>query len=804
MADFTDKVAKARAAGYSDDEIVQFLSSGDMSSKIKQAKDAGYSSAEIVNHLGGSQQMAKGPADASTAINDPEWAKKGRTLYKESNGSDFKGSDADAAKWLNNYLYDFNYRLAGVGTDNARGTLDTAAQISGYSDAGKKAFVDAQTQFENMNTTLGGVGEATKRVLTDPTTDIGLGTFGLGTAGAQATKAAAKKGVTELAKIGAKQAAKRGAAVGAAEGAVYGTVSDLGQQQAMVNAGGQEAIDPMQTAQTAGIGAVTGGVLGGAGGAIAGGIAGRNPAVRAARQLEQDPQKALRGAEITQNIADAQATRDVPMGLSDVNQQADVLRSDILKSLKELSLPNDKLQLYRERLTKARGLTAKQVDELRATPEGNVVADNIQVLKQMRDMVAPQASEGGIKRALRTGIDYMPVPRVVGDALKYAFLKPRRTGEEMISRTVSPKNLKIAQEITRLGGQSEAAIGRQNLASSVDIVRKAKEAIRTTVSSQRKLEDIVPGFTDLPAHLQQGLRVAAQAKVQKEIDTALAAAEKMKIAEIKARNKNIAEAKQSMRFQEYQLKQKERSEKGAQSEAEKVKRDNIAGAKREQNFQWNMMAQRQREEQRAAKAIADAEAAAAQAQTKQEREFNQALAATNRIIRFREAMRKLKEKEAVSEVARSIGLPPHGQSIGLAPKAPRQAKAKVEASLKNETKKAEASANAHSKAAQSNEGYPSPARNEIAYQGGKDLIVGYQEQAKEFANSTPDKKLGDLIRKSVEKFERTRGRSRQAERMTIYREALEEAEKMGEEAFYYVDRYLEPLALVFEQPKGSK
>lgn len=487
MADFTDKVSKARAAGYSDDEIVQFLSSGDMSSKIKQAKDAGYSSAEIVNYLGGSQQMAKGPADASTALNDPNWAKKGRTLYKESNGSDFKGSDADAAKWLNNYLYDFNYRLAGVGTDNARGTLDTAAQISGYSDEGKKAFVDAQTQFENMNTTLGGVGEATKRVLTDPTTYIGLGTFGLGTAGAQATKAAAKKGVIELAKIGAKQAAKRGAAVGAAEGAVYGTVSDLGQQEAMVNAGGQEAIDPMQTAQTAGIGAVTGGVLGGAGGAIAGGIAGRNPAVRAARQLEQDPQKALRGAEITQNIADAQATRDVPMGLSDVNQQADVLRSDILKSLKELSLPNDKLQLYRERLTKARGLTAKQVDELRATPEGNVVADNIQVLKQMRDMVAPQASEGGIKRALRTGIDYMPVPRVVGDALKYAFLKPRRTGEEMISRTVSPKNLKIAQEITRLGGQSEAAIGRQNLTTQVDIAKQAREAAKKAVAAKSAL-----------------------------------------------------------------------------------------------------------------------------------------------------------------------------------------------------------------------------------------------------------------------------------------------------------------------------
>lgn len=486
MADFTDKVAKAREAGYSDDEIVQFLSSGDMSAKIKKAQEAGYSASEIVTHLGGAAKPT-GPADASTALSDPEWAKKGRIIYRENNGSDFSGSDEEAAQYLNDYLYDFNYRLAGVGTDNARGTLDTAAQIAGYSDEGKAAFADAQTQFENMNTTLGGVGEATKRVLTDPTTYIGLGTFGLGTAGAQATKAAAKKGVTELAKIGAKQSAKRGAAVAATEGAAYGAASDLARQQAMVNAGGQEAIDPTQTLASAGIGAATGGVIGGTVGGIAGGVAGRNPTVRAARQLEADPQKALRGAEITQNISDVQATREVPMGLSDVNQQADVLRSDILKSLKELNLPNDKLQLYRERLTKARGLTANQVDELRTTPEGAVVADNIQVLKQMRDMVAPRASEGGVSRALRVGIDYAPIPRVVGDALKYAFLKPRRTGEEMIARTVEPKNLNIAREISRLGGQSDAAIGRQNLVTQVDLAKQAREAAKKAVDAKNAM-----------------------------------------------------------------------------------------------------------------------------------------------------------------------------------------------------------------------------------------------------------------------------------------------------------------------------
>lgn len=487
MADFTDKVAKARAAGYTDDEIVQFLSSGEMSAKITKAKEAGYTPSEIVNHLGGKASQPSGPSDASAALSDPEWAKKGKILYKETNGQDFTGSDQEAAEWLNNYLYDFNYRLVGAGSDDTRGTLDTAAQISGYSPEGKQAFADAQTQFENMNTTLGGVGAATKRVLTDPTTYLGLGTLGVGTIGAQGAKAAAKKGVTELAKIGAKQTAKRGAAIGAAEGAVYGGVSNYGQQQAMVNADAQDAVDPMQVGKAAGIGGLTGGVLGGAGGAIAGGIAGRNPTVRAARQLEADPQKALRGAEITQNIADVQETRGVPMGLADVNQQADVLRSDIMTQLRELGLPKEQLQLYQQRLTKARGLTADQVNALRSTPEGNVVADNIQLLKQMRDTVAPQASEGGIRRALRVGIDYAPVPRVLGDAIKYAFLNPRRTGEQMIEQAVSPRSLKIAQEISRLGGQSDAALGRQQLTGMADAVKQAREAAKRSVDANKAL-----------------------------------------------------------------------------------------------------------------------------------------------------------------------------------------------------------------------------------------------------------------------------------------------------------------------------
>ena len=54
MADpglYGPKIEQARSAGYSDDEIVSFLSQQDP--KFRQAKDAGYSGSEIISHLSG-------------------------------------------------------------------------------------------------------------------------------------------------------------------------------------------------------------------------------------------------------------------------------------------------------------------------------------------------------------------------------------------------------------------------------------------------------------------------------------------------------------------------------------------------------------------------------------------------------------------------------------------------------------------------------------------------------------------------------------------------------------------------------
>lgn len=492
MADVMDKVATARASGYSDDEIVQFLSSkGDMSAKIKQAQDAGYASKDIIDHLVSKLPAAsKGPADATQIEKNPEWAKRGKVLFKEANGQDFTGNDQEAATWLKDYIYDFNNRLIGSNTDTGRGTIDIASTIGSFSPDAKKAFVDAQNDYENMGYSWKGAGEVTKRILTDPTTYFGLG---VGKVASKGIQAAGVEGVKELAKRGAAQGLKEGAKIGAVEGAVYTGASDAARQAGMINAGGQESFDPLQTAQSAGIGALGGGVIGGAVGAIGGGIAGRNPAVKAAKEIVADPEQARINAEITKNLADIQATRNAPIQLSDVNQSADILRSGVMRDVKTTGqAAPDQIQQLSQALVKARGMTANDLAAVEQLPMGSEVSKQARVLKSMRDMTQPESSDKGfINKAARTLLDYAPVPRVVGDAVKYAFLSPRKSGEQVIADAISPKRLSVAEKVLELAGPSEAAQARQTL---TDMAKAAAEA-RKAAMDAKQAKDIQMSYT---------------------------------------------------------------------------------------------------------------------------------------------------------------------------------------------------------------------------------------------------------------------------------------------------------------------
>ena len=108
-------------------------------------------------------------------------------------------------------------------------------------------------------TSLAGTGRLIKGLVFDPSTYVGIGTFGAGLAGREAAKFAAKEGIRALIKQGAKQGVK----VGAIEGATYSTVDNALRQSTRIMSGQREGFDFGESAEAAGIGSVLGGALGG-------------------------------------------------------------------------------------------------------------------------------------------------------------------------------------------------------------------------------------------------------------------------------------------------------------------------------------------------------------------------------------------------------------------------------------------------------------------------------------------------------------------------------------------------------------
>ena len=138
-----------------------------------------------------------------------------------------------------------------------------ATQLSYANDKQKKDFVKLMDMYDAKEadfSIFGGLGRALKGLIFDPTTYIGIGTFGAGTAGAQAVKQGIKTGIKEATKAGLKQGAK----VGAIEGSLYATTDNALRQSARITAGQQEGFDFGQSAKAATIGAAAGSTLGGA------------------------------------------------------------------------------------------------------------------------------------------------------------------------------------------------------------------------------------------------------------------------------------------------------------------------------------------------------------------------------------------------------------------------------------------------------------------------------------------------------------------------------------------------------------
>jgi len=200
-----------------------------------------------------------------TIKKDPRFIRAAYSVYDMNEGADAPKlqSDEEAANYGLRYMGWFNYNLPKMGLE--------ATQLGSATDEQKEAFVTLMDMYDEKAPSLAGVGRAVTGVLADPTTYLGIGTFGAATAGAQALKQGIKEGVKQSTKAGLTQGAK----IGAIEGAVYSAADELGRQTARVQADAQESIDLVDVAQSAAIGAGAGGVLGGSIGAIAGRKTGR-------------------------------------------------------------------------------------------------------------------------------------------------------------------------------------------------------------------------------------------------------------------------------------------------------------------------------------------------------------------------------------------------------------------------------------------------------------------------------------------------------------------------------------------------
>ena len=181
----------------------------------------------------------------------PDWIAASKSVYELNEGPNAIGLDSDKeyANYGLRYMGNFNYNLPKMAYE--------ATQLSYANDKQKKDFVKLMDMYDAKEadfSIFGGLGRALKGLIFDPTTYIGIGTFGAGTAGAQAVKQGIKTGIKEATTAGLKQGAK----VGAIEGSLYATTDNALRQSARITAGQQEGFDFGQSAKAATIGAAAG------------------------------------------------------------------------------------------------------------------------------------------------------------------------------------------------------------------------------------------------------------------------------------------------------------------------------------------------------------------------------------------------------------------------------------------------------------------------------------------------------------------------------------------------------------------
>lgn len=187
--------------------------------------------------------------------NDRNWVTASKNVYKMVNGSEFKGSDADAAKAGIDIMSKFNYNLG-------LGTIPQSVQLESADHIQKASMLYLLDTYEQKEPTKAGFGRALQEIFTDPTSLVGVTSLGTGFLARSGTKYAAKEGIRAMLLKGIQSYVTSNTAMAATGGAVYGTAQNLAEQNVKIKAGAQKGINKKEAAT---VGAISAGVGAGIG-----------------------------------------------------------------------------------------------------------------------------------------------------------------------------------------------------------------------------------------------------------------------------------------------------------------------------------------------------------------------------------------------------------------------------------------------------------------------------------------------------------------------------------------------------------
>ena len=135
-------------------------------------------------------------------IKNPMWINAAKSVYKMNEGKDSPDLDSDQeyANYALRYMGWFNYNLPKMGLE--------ATQLNTATDEQKQNFITLMDMYDEKAPSLSGFGRAATGILSDPSTYVGISTFGAATAGAQAVKQGIKEGIKQGTKAGLKQTSR--------------------------------------------------------------------------------------------------------------------------------------------------------------------------------------------------------------------------------------------------------------------------------------------------------------------------------------------------------------------------------------------------------------------------------------------------------------------------------------------------------------------------------------------------------------------------------------------------------------------